>query len=97
MIFTSPKKQQISQDLWVWLKKCACHTLLRFETDSFGRKYILSVARDTKFSRKLNSFEYFNWRNFLASMSNHFLVIQNQPKFVFHCRQPISHFVPSDV
>ena len=30
MICTSAKKQQISWVLWVWLKKCAHHTLLKF-------------------------------------------------------------------
>ena len=60
--------------------------------NSFGGKSILSQARDTKFGGKLKTHGYINWWKFGVDISNHFWVIQNQPKFIVHCRQPFGHF-----
>ena len=58
----------------------------------FGWKSILSVARGTKFCGKLNSHRFNNWWIFGVDTSNSLWVIQNQPKFIVHCRQPVVHF-----
>ena len=39
MVCTSPKKQQISQVSWVWLKKYACNPLLKFEIVLAGNPF----------------------------------------------------------
>ena len=39
MICTSAEKQQISWVWWVWLKKCACHTLMKFKLVLAGNPF----------------------------------------------------------
>ena len=39
MICTSAKKQQIFWVSWVWLKKCACHALLKFKIVLAGNPF----------------------------------------------------------
>ena len=64
--------------------------------NNFGGKSILSQARYTKFGGKLKTYEYIKWWKFGVDISNHFWVIQNQLKFIVHCRQPVGHFRHQD-
>ena len=43
MICTSAKKQLISWVAWVWLKKCACHALLKFEIVLAGNPFLVKL------------------------------------------------------
>ena len=81
------KFQKIRVILFVHLQK----------SNSFGRKSFLNQVMDTKFGGKLKTHKYINWWKFGVDISNHFWVIQNQPKFIVPCRQPVGHFRPPEV
>ena len=65
--------------------------------DVFGGKSKFKAPNAFKFSTKRVPIEVYNWWKFGVDISNHFWVIQIQPKFITCLRPPDVHFVPLDV